>query len=42
MKSSFEAKYPSINRWVKGFGSIVIGYDFPPGTFSQALGKGLE
>jgi hypothetical protein len=42
MKSSFEAKYPSITRWVKEFTRTEIGYDFPPDAFSQALEKGLE
>ena len=27
MKSSFEAAFPNITRWVKEFGTVEIGYD---------------
>ena len=32
----------AITRWVKESGTVEIGYDFPPDTFSQALDNGLK
>ena len=42
MRSSFEAAFPNITRWVKESGTVEIGYEFPPDTFSQALDNGLK
>ena len=40
MKSSFEAAFPNITRWVKGFGTVEIGYDPQTGSFIRAIDKG--
>jgi len=40
MKSSFEAKYPSITRWVKESGTVEIGCDPQTGSFIRAIVKG--
>ena len=37
MKSSFEAAFPNITRWVKGFGTVEIGYD--PRTRPASSGR---
>ncbi len=42
MKSTFEAEYSAITRRLKESGTVEIGYDFPPDTFSQALDNGLK
>ena len=41
MKLSFEAAFPNITRWVKGFGTVEIGYD-PAARqdFIRAIDKG--
>jgi hypothetical protein len=41
MRTSFEAKYRSITRWVKELTRIEIAYILPTETFSQALDQGL-
>src|SRR5271166_4379057 len=40
MKLSFEAAFPNITRWVKGFGTVEIGYDPQTGSFIRAIDKG--
>jgi hypothetical protein len=40
MKSSFEAKYPSITRWVKESGTVEIGYDSVTDSFIRAMDEG--
>ena len=40
MKSSFEAAFPNITRWVKGFGTVEIGYDPQTASFIRAIDKG--
>jgi len=40
MKSSFEAAFPNITRWVKGFGTVEIGYDLGTDSFIRALDEG--
>ena len=40
MKSSFEAAFPNITRWVKEFGTVEIGYDPQTGSFIRAIDKG--
>ena len=40
MKLSFEAAFPNITCWVKGFGTAEIGYDPQTGSFIRAIDKG--
>ena len=40
MKSSFEAVFPNITRWVKESGTIEIGYDPQTGRFVRAIDEG--
>src|SRR5271166_4286216 len=40
MKSSFEAAFPNITRWVKESGTIEIGYDPQTGRFIRAIDEG--
>ena len=40
MKLSFEAAFPNITCWVKGFGTVEIGYDPQTGSFIRAIDKG--
>ena len=40
MKSSFEAAFPNITRWVKESGTIEIGYDPQTGSFIRAVDEG--
>ncbi len=40
MKSSFEAKYPNIARWVKDFGTVELGYDRNTDSFMRAMDEG--
>lgn len=40
MAPSFEAKYPSITRWVKEFGTVEIGYNPGTASFIRAIDKG--
>jgi hypothetical protein len=40
MKSSFEAAFPNITRWVKEFGTVEIGYDPNTDSFMRAMDKG--
>ena len=40
MKSSFEAKYPNIARWVKDFGTVELGYDPNTDSFIRAINEG--
>src|SRR5271166_394963 len=40
MKLSFEAAFPNITRWVKGFGTVEIGYDPQTGSLIRAIDKG--
>jgi hypothetical protein len=40
MKSSFEAAFPNITGWVKGFGTVEIGYDPGTDSFIRALDEG--
>ena len=40
MKLSFEAVFPNITCWVKGFGTVEIGYDSQTGSFIRAIDKG--
>ena len=42
MRSSFEAEYSAITRWVKESGTVEIGYEFPRDTFDEVVEKGLE
>jgi hypothetical protein len=40
MKSSFEAAFPNIIRWVKGFGTVEMGYDPGTDSFIRAMDEG--
>jgi len=40
MKSSFEAAFPNITRWVKGFGTVEIGYDLGTDSFIRVIDEG--
>jgi len=40
MKSSFEAAFPNVTRWVREFGTIEIGYDPHTDSFIRAIDEG--
>ena len=40
MKSSFEAEFPNIIRWVREFGTVEIGYDSHTDSFIRAIDEG--
>jgi len=40
MKSSFEAAFPNVTRWVKEFGTVEIGYDPHTDSFIRAIDEG--
>jgi hypothetical protein len=40
MKSSFEKSCPNITMWVKGFGTIEIGYDPNTDSFVRTIDEG--
>ena len=40
LRSTFEADYPAISRWVRDFGKVEIGSDEATGEFVQAIDAG--